>query len=64
MATTTASPSDSLEDRRARGEEAVRQTPLSTHAESPPAGRETPWSCWSSRTQRASRISYRFGMAE
>ncbi len=42
MATTTASPSDSLEDRRARGEEAVRQTPLSSHAESPQAGRADP----------------------
>jgi uncharacterized protein (DUF2252 family) len=43
MTTTTASPRDSVEDRRAHGKEAATHTPLSSHAEPPRAdGRPDP----------------------
>jgi uncharacterized protein (DUF2252 family) len=43
MTTTTASPSGSVEDRRAHGKDAAKHTPLSSHAEPPPTdGRADP----------------------
>ena len=43
MTTRASSPNASVDDRQARGEEAGKQTPLSSHAEGPPtAGRKDP----------------------
>ena len=55
----------SVEDRRVRGEQAAKQTPVSSHAEWRAGGVIGPirWSCWSRRTPPARRTWCRCGTA-